>query len=211
MVFCLKTVALYFSTLGSPRERILGELIGIFYVHTPAAWVTYLAFGVSVICTMLFLLKKDLRYDGLAENSATIGVFYGAVTILTGSIWANAVWGSYWNWDPRETTTLISEMAYVGYIMLRLSIPSAERKAFSSGIYNVLAFSTVPLSYLSVHVLLSLHPVVVTPTEYRISGVIFQTLGLSVIAETAIYLYLMGCLYSVTRLTGAARQFGAGD
>ena len=211
VLFCLQAVALYSAMVASPPEQTLGDLIRIFYIHTPAAWVTYLAFSISLICTVLFLAKKDLKYDALAENSATVGIFYGAATILTGAVWAKAVWGAYWNWDPRETTTLISELAYLGYIMLRLSIPSVDKKALSSGIYNVLAFLTVPLSYLSVHILISLHPIVITPTEYRISAPIVQTLILNLIASSAVYLYLMKCLYSLTTLSRAAERLEASD
>ena len=104
IVFCLKAIALYYATIASPGEQTLGSLIGLFYIHTPVAWITYLALGASAIFTALFLFKKDLKYDALAENSAIVGVFYGAAAILTGAIWANAVWGSYWNWDPRKSS-----------------------------------------------------------------------------------------------------------
>jgi heme exporter protein C len=211
LVFSLEMTALYFALVASPPEATLGELIRIFYIHTPVAWVTYLAFGLSLICTLLFLKKRNLKYDTLAENSATLGVFYGAATLLTGAVWAQAAWGSYWNWDPRETATLIAELAYVGYIMLRASIPNADKKAVSSGAYNVLAFSTVPLSYFSVDLLSSLHPVLITTTELAISWPILETLVLSLIAGTAVFMYLVKCLYSLSTLSTAARALEQSD
>ena len=205
LVFFLETIALYFALVFSPSEQTMGELIRIFYIHTPAAWVTYLAFGLSMISTLLFFTKRDMKYDRLAETTAILGVFYGAATILTGAMWAHAAWGSYWNWDPRETTTLISQLAYLGYVMLRLSIPSVDRKASSSGAYNVLAFSTVPLSYFSVDILNSLHPIVVTTAELNMSAPILETLILSLVAGTAIFIYLVRCLYSLSILSMAVK------
>lgn len=211
LVFSLEAIALYFALAVSPPEATLGELIRIFYIHTPAAWVTYLAFGLSLICTLLFFTKRNMKYDTLAENSATLGVFFGAATILTGALWAHAAWGSYWNWDPRETATLIAELAYVGYIMLRGSIPNIDKRALSSGAYNVLAFSTVPLSYFSVGILNSLHPIVITATELKISWSILETLILSLIAATAIFVYLVRCLYSLSTLSTAAKALEPSD
>jgi len=211
LVFFIETIALYFAFVASPPEQTLGELIRIFYIHTPIAWVTYLAFGLSLVSTILFFARKDLRYDRLAEVSATTGIFFGAAAILTGAVWAHATWGSYWNWDPRETTTLICELAYLGYVMLRLSVPDANKRAFSSGAYNILAFSTVPLSYLSVSFMTSLHPVVVTPAGFGLSASILQTLALSLTAATAIYLYLIKCLYSLSNLSSTAQLLEPGD
>ncbi len=211
LIFCLETIALYFALVASPPEQTLGETIRIFYIHTPTAWVTYLAFGSSLIATILFFVKKDLKFDRLAEVSATVGIFFGAAAILTGAVWAHATWGSYWNWDPRETTTLICELAYLGYVMLRLSVPDVDKRAFSSGAYNILAFSTVPLSYLSVSLMVSLHPIVVTPTGFGLSAAILETLVLSLVAATAIYLYLIKCLHTLSSLSNAAQLLEPSD
>jgi heme exporter protein C len=211
LVFFLETVALYVALVASPPEQTLGELIRIFYVHTPIAWITYLAFGLSLVTTILFLMKRDMKYDRLAEVTAMSGIFFGAGAILTGAIWAHATWGSYWNWDPRETTTLICELAYLGYVMLRLSVPDAGKRALTSGAYNILAFSTVPLSYLSVSFMTSLHPVVVTPQGFALSDPILEALILNLAAATAIYLYFIKCLYSLSDLSYRAQQFEPGD
>jgi heme exporter protein C len=210
-VFSLETIALYFALVASPPEQSLGELIRIFYIHTPLAWVTYLAFGSSLVATIIFFAKRELSFDRFAEAAATIGVFFGAATILTGSVWAHATWGSYWNWDPRETTTLICELAYVGYIMLRFSVPDVDKRAVSSGTYNILAFSTVPLSYLSVSFMVSLHPVIFTSTGFELSVPMLQTLILSLIAATAIYLYLLKCLYLLSNLSDACQRLELSD
>jgi heme exporter protein C len=211
LVFFLETIALYFALVASPPEQTLGELIRVFYIHTPIAWITYLAFGLSLAATIMFFAKKDMKYDRLAEVSATTGIFFGAGAILTGAVWAHATWGSYWNWDPRETTTLICELAYLGYVMLRLSVPDAGKRAISSGAYNILAFSTVPLSYLSVSFMVSLHPIVVTPEGFALSEPILEALVLSLVAATAIYLYLVKCLYSLSTLSNAVQLLESSD
>lgn len=173
--------------------------------------MAFISFIWSIVClTILFLYKKNFKFDFLAEDSAIIGLFYGVVAILTGSIWAKATWGLYWHWDPRETATLILELAYVGYIVLRRSIVSIEKKAFVSGIYNVLSFITVPLSYFSVKIWTSIHPIVFTPKpQLRIEFSMIQALILSLVAGTAVYIYLMRQLYMVEKLGRALEKLEA--
>ena len=77
---------------------------------------------------------------------------------MVGSLWAKVAWNAYWNWDPRETTTLILWLAYAGYLSLKLSIENEEKRALVGAVYNIFAFSTIPLSYLSVNLWFSLHP-----------------------------------------------------
>lgn len=182
----------------SPAGGPGGDVYRIFYTHTPAAWVCYLALGISLLASILFLAKRKFIYDTLAEVSAILGLVYGVVALVTGSIWANAVWGIYWNWDPRETTTLILWMAYMGYISLRLSLGNVEKRALTSAVYNILAFSTVPLSYLSFTLWQSLHPQIIVPGS-GISATlpVMETLFLNLIAGTLVYIYILRVMYGV--------------
>jgi heme exporter protein C len=119
-----------------------------------------------------------------------LGLIYGAITLITGSIWANAAWGTYWNWDPRETATIILWIAYMGYISLKFSIENIEKRAVIGAVYNILAFSTVPLSYLSIR-LRSLHPQVITPSKISLSTTMIETLILNLMAASLLYIYLL--------------------
>jgi heme exporter protein C len=103
------------------------------------------------------LLKEDVKYDVLAMTSVVIGVVYGVASITTGMLWANEVWGAPWNWDPRQTATLVLFLAYVGYIALRGSISDVDRMRVFSATYGIAAFVTLPISYISAVLFRSLH------------------------------------------------------
>jgi heme exporter protein C len=148
----------YFALYIAPAEVTMGDLVRIFYFHLPNAIVCYLALLISVSTGLFYLKTKNYKYDALSESGALIGLVYGFITLVSGAIWANATWGVYWNWDPRETTTLILWFAYLGYFLLRMSIENPERRASTSAAFNVLAFMTVPLSYVSFILWPSLHP-----------------------------------------------------
>lgn len=196
-------VASYAAFVAAPRERTMGDLYRIFYIHTPAAWVCYLTLGVSLLASILFLAKRKIAYDSLAEVSAVLGLFYGVVALITGSIWANVAWGVYWNWDPRETTTLVLWLAYMGYFSLRLSVGNVEKRALTSAVYNILAFSTIPLSYLSIRLWQSLHPLPITGglnLELSITPPMMETLLLNLIASSLVYIYLLRMTYEVRSL-----------
>jgi len=194
-------IASYAAYVAAPPEATMGDLYRIFYIHTPAAWVCYLTLGISLVASILFLAKRKTVYDMLAEASAILGLIYGVVTLITGSIWANAIWGVYWNWDPRETTTLILWIAYMGYISLRLSIGNVEKRAITSAVYNILAFSTIPLSYLSIRLWQSLHPQIIVPgSGIHITLPMIEALLLNLIASSLLYIYLLRMTYHVRSL-----------
>ncbi len=196
-------VASYAAYVAAPSEKTMGDLYRIFYIHTPTAWVCYLTLGISLLASILFLAKRKALYDTLAEVSAMFGLVYGVVALITGSIWANAAWGVYWNWDPRETTTLVLWIAYMGYISLRLSIGNVEKRALTSAVYNILAFSTIPLSYLSIRLWQSLHPLPVTggiQSGLSITPPMMETLFLNLIASSLVYIYLLRMTYDVRSL-----------
>ena len=202
---------LYFAVLGSiaasylafvfaPPEATMGDLYRILYVHLPAAWVCYLAFTISMVSSVLFLQRRDILYDSLAGASAGLGLLFGAVTLVTGSIWANAAWGTYWNWDPRETTTLVLWVAYLGYVTLKLSLENEERRAVVGSVYNILAFVTVPLSYFSLQLLPTLHPQVVSGSGIALTPIMTLALALNVLSATVLFVYFLGAASTVNAL-----------
>ncbi|NIN51964.1 MAG: cytochrome C assembly protein [Nitrososphaeria archaeon] len=193
----VNVVAIYDSYVLAPTEVHMGEVYRIFYIHVPSAWVCYLSLGISVASSILYLARRGVKYDRVAEIAAVLGLIYGAVALLTGSMWSNAAWGAYWSWDPRQTATLILWIAYLGYVSLRLSISNVERRGVVGAVYNILAFATVPLSYFSIQLWVSLHPIIVTTTELSITGGMVEALILSTLAATLVYLYLLRLFYRV--------------
>ncbi len=196
----LNIIASYAALVRAPVEQTMGDVYRIFYIHTPAAWVCYLALGISLCASIIFLLKREARFDQVAEVSAVLGLVYGLVTIITGAIWSNVAWGVYWNWDPRQTTTLILWMAYLGYISLKFSIGNLEKRRLIGAVYNILAFSTIPLSYLSIMLWQSLHPQIVTGSGISITTPMIETLFLNLLAASLISLYLLRMMINIRSL-----------
>jgi heme exporter protein C len=191
IAIAVSVVASYAAFVWAPSEATMGDLYRIVYVHVASAWICYVAFSLSLIASIAFLAKRKHAYDRTAELAAILGLVYGAVALISGSIWAKAMWGAYWNWDPRETTTLILWIAYMGYVSIKHSIGNIEKRAVIGAVYNILAFSTVPLSYLSILLLPTLHPQIMTPSGISITSPMLATLLLNLLAASIVFLYLM--------------------
>ena len=191
IAIAVSVVASYAAFVWAPSEATMGELYRIVYVHVASAWICYVAFSLSLIASMAFLAKRKHAYDRTAEIAAILGLVYGAVALISGSIWAKAMWGAYWNWDPRETTTLVLWIAYMGYVSIKHSIGNIEKRAVIGAVYNILAFSTVPLSYLSILLLPTLHPQIVSSSTIAMTSPMVVTLLLNLLAASLFFLYLM--------------------
>jgi heme exporter protein C len=199
-IFGLNLVSSYLTFLVAPPEATLGDAYRVFYLHVPAAWVSYLAFGVTLIGSIRYLLKKDYKWDSIAEASAKLGITFNLVALLSGSIWANLAWGSYWNWDPRETTTLILLIVYIAYLTFRMAVEDRERQARLSSVLGVLGFISVPLSYASVE-LMTLHPGGGAPlSRLNLNLTMMGTLLVALSGLTIIYIYLLRMTYTVMKL-----------
>jgi heme exporter protein C len=109
----------------TPEVPGLGFSTRVFYFHVPVAWLTVLGFLISAIYSVLYLRKKELRYDVKADASARLGFLFSILATISGSAWAKITWGEFWNWDPRETSILVLLIIYMAYFTLRASIPEA--------------------------------------------------------------------------------------
>ena len=120
----------------------------IFYM-VPFAFSTYLTFGIALISGVLYFWKKDLKFDLLLVSSAQVGVILGAITLIVGMIWAKPEWGAFWDWNQRETITLIMWLIYVTILIFRdmLEEENPEKRALISAVFSIIAFVSVPLTY----------------------------------------------------------------
>jgi heme exporter protein C len=191
-IICLvNLISAYLIFFYAPTEATFGDVYRIFYFHVPSAWVSYLAFGVTLLGSVMFLLRKNYKWDMTAEASSRLGITFCGVALLGGSIWAKMTWGSYWNWDPRETTTLILLVTYATYLSFRMAIEDREKKATLSAVLGVLGFIAVPLSYASVE-LVTLHPGGGAPlSQLHLNFPMVFTLLFSLGSVTAIYFLLL--------------------
>jgi heme exporter protein C len=136
-----------------------GETSRILFFHVPQAWVATLAFLISMIASAVYLAKRRVKADYLAQSGAELGFLFCVLATITGSIFAKATWGAFWNWDPRQTSIVILLMIYGAYFAVRSAVSDPDRKRVFAGVYSILAFVTVPfLVFVVPRITASLHP-----------------------------------------------------
>lgn len=149
----------YLGLMWAPPEAFMSDVARILYVHVPYIWMAMLAFTLNVGCAIAYLLKKSWVTDALGEASAEVGVFFGAIGVGMGSIWARPTWGVWWDWDPRLISTTVMILAYVGYLALRSFTEDPERRATWSAASAILSYVSLPIVWFSVRWWNSLHQV----------------------------------------------------
>lgn len=147
----------YFALVWAPPEREMGDVYRIIYVHVPQIQVAMVAMALNAGCSLVYLLKKSWVTDALAEASAEVAVYLGAIAVCLGAIWGKPTWGVYWDWDPRLTTAAILIVVYTGYLTLRRFVEDPEKRATWSAVMGIIAFVNVPITYMSVQWWNSLH------------------------------------------------------
>jgi heme exporter protein C len=186
------------ALLLSAPDRDMGHLQKTMYVHVPSAWVSMVAFLVVFICSVLFLLRRDIRYDLAAAAAAEVGVILTALTLALGSIWGRPTWGIWWTWDPRLTTTAILLLIYVGYLTLRSFTEDEDRRARWAAAVGILGFLNVPIVYMSVRWWRTIHQVQSTPSTVDPNYVL--GLRLNAFAFLFLFVFFVGMRYYVARL-----------
>jgi len=186
-------VSAVLSLVVAPPDAVQGEVQRLMYVHVPAAWLAYLSFLVVFISSIAYLRTKRTRWDRLAEASAEIGVLFTALAIALGMLWGKPVWGTWWTWDPRLTTTAVLLLIYVGYLSLRQISDNPARRARWAAVVGIVGFIDVPIVHLSVVWWRSLHQ---GSTVFRlggpeIEGTMLLALLAGVAAFTVTYAYLV--------------------
>lgn len=185
--------ALIAALAYAPTERVQGNVQRIFYVHVPMAWVAYLAFFVVFVASIAYLKTRSEGWDALARSSAEVGLLFTTLVLITGSLWARPIWGTWWSWDARLTTTLILWFIYVGYLMLRSSVADEGRAARYSAVLGIVGFLDVPIIHQSVVWWRTLHPesVVLATGGPAMPPSMLATLGVSLVAFTLLYAFLV--------------------
>lgn len=180
----------------TPADVNQGDAVRIMYVHVPTAWIAYLAFIVTGVASLIWLLKKtpSLTLDHVAGASAEVGVLFMAMTLITGSLWGRLTWGTFWVWDPRLTTTAFLFVTYVGYLAVRGLGGSPQQRARRSAVIASLAVLEIPLVHFSVVLWRSLHQsasVLRPDGDVKMDGLMLFTLFSGVFAFTFTFLWLV--------------------
>lgn len=168
-------VALSLALFYAPREATMGDVQRVFYFHVAAAWVGALAFFMAAIAGGFYLARGDLRWDRLALASIEIGIIFAFMTITSGSIWARPIWNTWWTWDPRLVTYSVMELIYLAYMLLRQGMEDPDRRARFGAVYGIVAFISVPITFFSIRIVRTIHPVVVGGGDATIQGAFYRT------------------------------------
>ena len=148
----------YASFFIAPQERTMGLIQRIFYFHAATAWAGEMTFFVCFLANLLYVWKRQPKYDWLGVSSAEVGLACITVVLITGPIWAHPVWGIWWTWDARLTSTFVLWLLYVSYLLLRTLIEEPERRALLSALFGIFAFLDVPLVFFSIRWWRTQHP-----------------------------------------------------
>ena len=149
---------IYFIFMIAPTDAVLGHVQRVFYFHVPIAIMSFLAFFLVFIASLMYLFKRSTRWDSFAHASAEVGVIFVTLALITGIIWARPVWNTWWTWEPRLTTTLILWLIYVAYLMVRSYAPTQSKGAIYAAVVGIIGFVDVPIVYYSVVWWRSIHP-----------------------------------------------------
>ena len=186
-------VTLYLIFLWVPTEKNLGVSQRIFYFHVPMAWAGFLAFFFVLVGSVGYLWKRTLGWDQLAYSAVEIGGLFTTLMLITGILWAKPVWGVWWTWDPRLTTSLILWLIYVAYIMLRAYSPKGEQGARFAAVLGIIGFIDVPIVYLSIYWWRTVHPqaLVGPAASGDLDPSMYRVLMISTITFTILFVYLL--------------------
>jgi heme exporter protein C len=160
------TILLFLTAVGmvffyAPLEAVMGQVQRVFYFHVANAWVGMLGFMVAAIAGIAYLRKGDRKWDIVGLSAIEISFVFFFTAIVSGSIWARGSWGTWWTWDPRLTTAAICELVYAAYFLLRQGIDDPDRRARFGAVYALLSFISVPLTFISIRIFRTIHPVII--------------------------------------------------
>ncbi len=194
-VMCGMMVAnLYFIFMWAPTEQVMGHVQRIMYFHVAIAWVAFLAFFIVFIGSVMYLWKRNPWWDSLAHSAAEIGVVFATLVLITGTIWMRPVWGVWWTWEPKLTTSVILWLIYIVYLMVRAYAPNRTQAGVYSGVLGVVGFVDVPIVYFAATWWRSVHPgTVVGPFAEpgSLDGDMRTALLFSVITFTLLFAYVL--------------------
>lgn len=197
--------------LPIPNIPALGDKARVLYFHVPMSWIAVLAFFMSMWYSIRYLKTRDLDYDIKSFSSAQLGFLFCILATATGSLWAKFNWGSFWNWDPRQTSIFILLLIYGAYFALRSAIDSEETKARLSSVYSIIAAVTVPFFvFIMPRLVESLHPDPIINSRGKINMdttmlIIFLS---SLLGFTFLFLWCLNLKIRIERLQTGERSFG---
>ncbi|HEX8728543.1 MAG TPA: cytochrome c biogenesis protein CcsA [Ktedonobacterales bacterium] len=201
-------LTIWAAFIYAPTEAVEGPVQRIFYVHVPLAWISYLAFFFVLVGSVMYLWRRDERWDAFARINAEIGTVFTTLVLISGSLWGRAFWGAWWVWDERLTTSLLMWFIYVGYLALRAYTGRTAQGARAAAVVGILGFIVTPINYMSVKWWRTLHPDQVLPlgSTPQLPASMIVALMISLVAFTLLYTLLTIEVYKLERATAEAQR-----
>jgi len=175
----------------------LEENAKIIFFHVPTAWITVIAFLMGTIYSIQYLRKKNLDDDAKAYTAAQLGMVFCILATITGSVWAKFAWGSFWSWDPRQTSIFALLLIYGALFALRSAVEQEEKRASLSAVYSIIAFVTVPFFiFIMPRIMTGLHPGSADDTnagpivDFKMNSNMLLIFFLSLIGFTILYFWM---------------------
>ena len=201
LAIILILISIYLVFIYAPSHESMGDVQRIFYFHVASAWISYLAFGVTFVGSLLYLKSKDFKWDTIAFSSAEIGIIFCTLGIITGSIWAGAEWGVYWRWeDIKLFMTLVLWLIFIAYLALRANAKSRTSKANLSAVFGIIGIICIPLSFGANRIWQQYHPTILASSEGSLQASMAFTLVVAVFAFTFLYIYLLLARVDIERM-----------
>jgi len=194
-------VALYMVFVYVPTEADQGIVQRIFYFHVPAAAVSFTAAFTGGIASILYLVKRDSKYDDLSVAANESVVLFGSINIVMGSMWAKPIWGIWWTWDARLTSSFILLLIYASYLVVRRAT-TAEQRGVVCAVICILGMLDVPLVYMSNRLFRTQHPAPVMGggENSGLAPQMWATFGVSMAAMFLLWWSIMRIRLRVARL-----------
>lgn len=202
LVVGLMVAAAYAAFFVAPSERTMGLIQRIFYLHAASAWAGMTAFFVCFVANLQYVWRRQEKWDSLAVSAAEVGVAFITIVLITGPIWAHPVWGIWWTWDARLTSTFVLWLLYVSYLLLRTLIEEPDRRALLSAVFGIFAFVDVPLVYGSIRWWRTQHPqpVIMGGPGSGLEPTMRKVFFFSVLALHALMVFLIAERYRLEKL-----------
>ena len=200
---------MFFIFMFAPTEAISGHVQRIMYIHVPMAWLAFLAFFVVFCGSVMYLWKRQEKWDDLASSAAELGIIFTTLVLITGPIWAKPTWGVWWTWDARLTSTLVLWLIYVGYLMLRAYSANRSQGARFSAVLGIVGFIDVPIVYFAVDWWRTQHQRLVLggmSLEGDLHTDMRLALLVSVVAFTLLFVFLLRQRVSLKRVERGVRE-----
>ncbi len=157
VTFALLSFGLYEALVVAPTEATMGDVQRIFYYHVPSAWTAFLCFFANFVASIVYLFRRSPVTDAVALSTAEVGVVFCTVVLVTGPIWARPVWGIWWTWDARLTSTLVLWLIYVSYLVLRRYTAGSQSPVLAAAL-AVFGFVDVIFVYMAIRWFRTQHP-----------------------------------------------------